>query len=108
MQIPDGLIFGFMDNFILILGAYTGINIEYRIHKLSHESKYVRNIRSFLKSRSKGTLGGLTGAGISHAFSNGFGAFLDPSMNHMVLGVVIGTLIPILFIPIIEKLRNRK
>ena len=42
------------------------------------------------------------GAGVSHAFSNGLGAFLDPSMTHMVFGIVIGTLIPILFIPIIE------
>ena len=102
------LIFGFMDNFILLLGAYAGISIEYRIHNFSYKSKYIKNIRSFLKSRSKGTLGGLTGAGISHAFSNGFGAFLDPSMTHMVSGIVIGTLIPILFIPIIEKIKNRK
>ncbi len=46
------------------------------------------------------------GAGVSHAFSNGLGAFLDPSMTHMVFGIVIGTLIPILFIPIIEIIKK--
>tara|TARA_B100001765_G_C19487392_1_gene332054 strand:- start:323 stop:643 length:321 start_codon:yes stop_codon:yes gene_type:complete len=106
MQIPDGLIFGFVDNFILLIGAYTGINIEYRLHKFSNQSKSFRNFQSFLKRRSKGTLGGLTGAGISHAFSNGLGAFLDPSMTHMVFGIVIGTLIPILFIPLIEIIKK--
>ena len=106
MQIPDGLIFGFIDNFILLLGAYTGVNIEYRLHKFSHQSKSFRNIQSFLQKSSKGALGGLMGAGVSHAFSNGLGAFLDPSMTHMVFGIVIGTLIPILFIPIIEIIKN--
>lgn len=106
MQIPDGLIFGFIDNFILLLGAYTGINIEYSLHKFSYQSKSFRNFKSFLQRRSKGTLGGLIGVGISHAFSNGLGAFLDPSMTHMVFGIVIGTLIPILFIPIIEIIKK--
>ena len=79
MILPDGFIFGFIDNFLLLLGAYTGINIEK-----------------------------LIGAGVGHTFSNGLGAILDPSMNDMVIGIIIGTMIPLLFIPILEKIINRK
>tara|TARA_B100001013_G_scaffold8287_1_gene5109 strand:- start:955 stop:1230 length:276 start_codon:yes stop_codon:yes gene_type:complete len=91
MILPDGFIFGFIDNFLLLLGAYTGINIE-----------------KFFDNKSKGLFGGLIGAGVGHTFSNGLGAILDPSMNDMVLGIVIGTLIPLLSIPILEKIINRK
>lgn len=91
MMLPDGLIFGFMDNFLLLLGAYTGLNIE-----------------KFFDNKSKGLFGGLIGAGIGHVISNGIGAIIDPSMNDMVVGIVIGTAIPLLFVPILEKIINRK
>lgn len=91
MMLPDGLIFGFMDNFLLLLGAYTGLNIE-----------------KFFDNKSKGLFGGLIGAGIGHVISNGIGAIVDPSMNDMVVGIVIGTAIPLLFVPILEKIINRK
>lgn len=90
-MLPDGLIFGFMDNFLLLLGAYTGLNIE-----------------KFFDNKSKGLFGGLIGAGIGHVISNGIGAIIDPSMNDMVVGIVIGTAIPLLFVPILEKIINRK
>ena len=90
-MLPDGLIFGFMDNFLLLLGAYTGLNIE-----------------KFFDNKSKGLFGGLIGAGIGHVISNGIGAIVDPSMNDMVVGIVIGTAIPLLFVPILEKIINRK
>ena len=67
MMLPDGLIFGFMDNFLLLLGAYTGLNIE-----------------KFFDNKSKGLFGGLIGAGIGHVISNGIAAIVDPSMNDMV------------------------
>ena len=76
---------------MLLLGAYTGINLE-----------------KFFDNKSKGLFGGLIGAGVGHTLSNGLGAILDPSMNDMVLGIVIGTLIPLLSIPILEKIINRK
>ena len=47
------------------------------------------------------------GAGLSHVVSNGFGAFIDPTLNHMFIGIAIGTLVPVLFIPIIEALKSR-
>ena len=91
MQIPDGLIFGFMDNFILILGAYTGINIE----------KYINN-------KASGVLGGVVGAGLANSISDGIGALIDPNMNQMFVGIVMGTILPLFLIPIIEKLRKNK
>ncbi|SVE56550.1 uncharacterized protein METZ01_LOCUS509404, partial [marine metagenome] len=51
---------------------------------------------------------GLVGAGLAHVVSNGLGAYLDPTMRNMVLGIALGTLIPVLFIPIIEKYKSQK
>ena len=33
LALPDGLIFGFIDNSILLLGAYTGVSIEKYMNK---------------------------------------------------------------------------
>ena len=86
---PPGLIFGFVDNFLLLIGAYTGISVE-----------------KFLNKKSSGVLGGVLGATIGNAISDGAGALIDPTMNGMFAGIVIGALIPILFIPLIERIRN--
>lgn len=90
IALPDGLIFGFIDNSLLLVGAYTGIGIE-----------------KFLNEKSSGVLGGVLGATLGNSVSDGVGAILDPTMSGMVVGIVIGTLIPILFIPFIERIRNR-
>ena len=89
--LPQGFIFGFFDNFILLLGAYTGINIE----------KYINN-------KASGVLGGVVGAGLANSISDGIGALIDPNMNQMFVGIVIGTILPLFLIPIIEKLRKNK
>ena len=72
-----GLIFGMVDNGVLILGAYTGLEID----------------RFF---KGKGALGAILGAGVG------------TTMNHMIIGIIIGCLIPLLLIPIIERKRNGK
>ena len=108
MVFLDGFIFGFFDNFILILGTYFGVTIEYRIHRLTHDYKTARRLRDFLRKNSRGVVGGLMGAGLSHVVSNGFGAFVDPTLNHMFIGIAIGTLVPVLFIPIIEALKSKR
>ena len=87
--LPQGFIFGFFDNFILILGAYTGINIE-----------------KYIDDKASGVLGGVVGAGLANAISDGMGALIDPNMNDMFVGILIGTIIPLFLIPIIEKLRK--
>ena len=81
----DGFIFGFVDNAVLIFGAFTGFEIE----------------RFFKGSGVRGTI---FGAAIGNTISDAFGAILDPSIQPLLLGIVIGTLIPILFIPIVERM----
>lgn len=108
MQILDGLIFGFVDNFLLIIGTYVGVNLELRFHRFTHQYNPIKKFRSFLKQNSRGVFGGLIGAALSHVLSNTTGAILDPSMRHMVLGIALGTLIPVFFIPIIEIIKQQK
>ena len=88
-MLPAGLVFGFIDNTLLLIGAYTGVSIE-----------------KFLNKQSSGVLGGVLGATIGNAISDGAGALIDPTMNGMFAGIVVGALIPILFIPLIERIRN--
>ena len=83
----DGLIFGFVDNAVLIFGAYTGCEIE----------RYIGG---------RGRVGGILGAAIGNTVSDGLGAALDPALQGMLLGVVLGTLIPIVAIPMVESLRG--
>ena len=88
--LPQGLIFGFIDNSILLLGAYTGVSIE-----------------KYLNKKASGVLGGVLGATMGNSISDAVGAILDPSMRGMLFGIVIGTIIPIFFIPLIERIRNK-
>jgi hypothetical protein len=83
----DGFIFGFVDNAILIIGAFTGFEIE----------------RFFKGSGVRGTI---LGAAIGNTISDAFGAILDPSLQPLLLGIFVGTLVPILFIPVIEYIIN--
>ena len=84
----DGLIFGLFDNGIVLIGAYVGfIQVE----------KYFGN----------GRIGGILGATISNTVSDAIGTISDPSMEGYLLGIVIGCLIPICFIPIIEAIYNK-
>ena len=87
--LPQGFIFGFFDNFILLLGAYTGINVE-----------------KYIDDKASGVLGGVVGAGLANSISDGIGALIDPNMNEMFIGIVIGTIIPLFLIPVIEKFRK--
>jgi len=80
-----GLVFGLIDNGILIFGAATGIGIE----------RYFR--------KGSGVVGSLWGAGIGNTFSDFLGSVGDPTMHHMILGIVLGCLIPLLFIPMVQK-----
>ena len=61
LALPDGLIFGFIDNSILLLGAYTGVSIE-----------------KYMNKKGSGVLGGVLGATIGNSISDALGAILDP------------------------------
>ena len=83
----DGLVFGIVDNGILIFGAYTGLEID----KLF---------------KGNGALGAVIGAGVGNTISDGVGALIDPTLEGIFMGVVLGCLIPMLAIPVIEKIKN--
>ena len=83
----DGFIFGFLDNAVLIFGAFTGVEIE----------RYIGG---------QGTRGAVFGAAIGNAVSDGIGAVADPALQAMALGIVLGTLVPIAFLPIAERVRR--
>ena len=84
----DGIIFGFTDNAVVLLGAKYGYELD---DIFEFESEY------FDKK-----IGALLGAGIGNTISDFLGAILDPSMHNMVLGIVIGCLIPLFFIPFLK------
>jgi len=83
----DGLVFGIMDNAILLAGAYTGFSIDEKLG-------------------GNGRIGGILGAGLGNTISDGLGALIDPTMSGFFLGIVLGCLIPMLAIPVIEKIKN--
>ena len=85
----DGLIFGIVDNGVLLLGAYTGLEIE-----------------KFLPRRFQSGAGAVVGAGIGNTISDTIGAVIDPALHGMIAGITCGCLIPLVLIPIIEKIRG--
>ena len=84
----SGLVFGLVDNGVLLIGAYCGCDLGERLGK------------------GRGALGAILGAGIGNTVSDARGAALDPTMHGMILGVALGCLIPLLFVPVIEWLRK--
>ena len=81
-----GFVFGIVHVSLVIIGFYTGWSIN-----------------RFLKITSKGYISGIIGASLAHIIADLIGSILDPSMRARTLGIVIGGLIPLLFIPILEK-----
>jgi len=87
----DGIIFGFIDNAVLIAGAVTGYEVE-----------------RFLPRRFQVGVGAIAGAGIGNTVSDALGAVLDPALIHMTGGIVLGCLIPLVVIPLIAVRNSRK
>jgi hypothetical protein len=87
----DGIIFGFIDNAVLILGAVTGYEVE-----------------RFLPRRFQVGIGAIAGAGVGNTVSDALGAVLDPALIHMTGGIVLGCLIPLVVIPLIAVRNSRK
>ena len=81
-----GFVFGFFHAAIMILGYYTGWSIN-----------------RLLKILSNGYIAGIFGAALSHVVADVIASFLDPHIRKMVLGIVIGGIIPLFFIPFLEK-----
>ena len=84
-DLMPGFVFGLTDNGLWIFGAATGVGIE----------------RYFRKGSGMG--GALWGSGIGNLCSDFLGSVLDPTMHHMIGGIVLGCLLPLLFIPMVQK-----
>ena len=62
----------------------------------------------FLKIISNGYIAGIVGAAMSHIIADLIASYLDPHIRSMIVGIVIGGIIPLLFIPLLEVLIKNK
>lgn len=85
-QLSRGFVFGIVHVGIMLIGYYTGFSIN-----------------RLLKILSNGYIAGIVGAGIAHVLADLIAALIDPSMRPATLGIVIGGLLPLLLIPLLEK-----
>ena len=85
-QLSRGFVFGIVHVSIMLIGYYTGFSIN-----------------RLLKILSNGYIAGIIGAGIAHILADLIAALIDPSMRPATLGIVIGGLLPLLLIPLLEK-----
>tara|TARA_B100001113_G_scaffold137350_1_gene112721 strand:+ start:7056 stop:7436 length:381 start_codon:yes stop_codon:yes gene_type:complete len=85
-QLSRGFIFGIVHVSIMLLGYYSGFSIN-----------------RLLKILSNGYIAGIIGAGIAHVLADLVASLIDPSMRPATLGIVIGGLLPLLFVPLLER-----
>ena len=81
-----GFIFGFVHVGILLIGFYSGWSIN-----------------RLLKIVSNGLIAGVVGAIFAHVVADYIAASLDPDLRSAALGIVMGGLLPLIFIPFLEK-----
>ena len=81
-----GFVFGIVHVGILIIGYYAGWSIN-----------------RLLKKTSNGHIAGIIGAVIAHILADIIASLLDPTMRSAALGILLGGLVPLLFIPLLEK-----
>ena len=81
-----GFVFGFVHISIMLIGYYSGWSIN-----------------RFLKILSNGYIAGVFGAALAHIFADLIASYLDPHVRSMVVGIVIGGIIPLLFVPVLER-----
>ena len=81
-----GFVFGIVHVSILLIGYYTGWSIN-----------------RLLKIVSNGFIAGIIGAVIAHVMADYIASVLDPDIRPAVYGIVVGGLVPLIFIPFMEK-----
>ena len=81
-----GFVFGLVHVGIMLIGFYTGWSIN-----------------RFLKLISNGFVAGIIGVIIAHAFADLIAALIDPALRGHALGIFLGGLIVLPFIPFFEK-----
>jgi len=90
----DGFAFGAIDNGIVLIGMYMGVDIEGWLSKK-------------LGKKSNPLLGAIVGATGFNTFSDGIAAAMDPATRGMVTGIMLGCATVMLAIPIIEIVKHR-
>jgi len=81
-----GFVFGVIHTTIPLIGFYTGWSIN-----------------RFLKIVSNGAIAGIIGIVIAHVIADFIAALADPSLQSAAYGIVLGGLVPLLFVPLLEK-----
>ena len=81
-----GYIFGVVHAGLIIMGYYFGWSIN-----------------RFLKLLSNGFVAGILGAIFAHVIADLIASLLDPSIRPATLGIFLGGLTPLIFIPFLEK-----
>ena len=81
-----GFIFGLVHVGLLIIGYYSGWSIN-----------------RLLKKTSNGHIAGIIGAVVAHILADLIASLLDPSMRSAAFGIMLGGIVPLLFIPLLEK-----
>ena len=81
-----GFVFGLIHVSIMLIGFYTGWSIN-----------------RLLKIVSNGFIAGIVGVIIAHVIADYIAAMLDPNIRAPALGIVVGGLIPLIFIPLLER-----
>jgi len=81
-----GFVFGLVHVGIMLIGFYTGWSIN-----------------RLLKIVSNGFIAGIVGVIIAHVIADYIAATLDPDIRSAATGIVMGGLIPLIFIPLLEK-----
>jgi len=83
-----GLLFGIIDNGILIIGAFTGLKLE-----------------KFLPQRFQSGLGVIIGAGLGNTISDLIAGLVDMGVTFGI-GVFLGCMIPMIYLPIHAMLKR--
>ena len=81
-----GFVFGLVHVGIMLIGFYTGWSIN-----------------RLLKIVSNGFIAGIVGVIIAHVIADYIAATLDPDIRSAAIGIVVGGLLPLIFIPFLEK-----
>jgi hypothetical protein len=92
--IPDGTVFGLLDNGIVLAGMYLGVDVEgWLARRLGKESNPL--------------LGAVVGATGFNMVSDGVAAAVDSSMQGLTFGIVLGCGLVMFVIPLVERVRGR-
>ena len=81
-----GFVFGVVHVGLLIIGYYSGWSIN-----------------RLLKTATSGHVAGIIGAVVAHILADLIASLLDPTMRSATFGIVLGGILPLLFIPLLEK-----